>query len=323
MKLPTSLLPLVALILSSAPAPSSASSVSPGLSQAKPGSKLAKNVLTSTSERGYCSVRPPLRRVSSSVILLSIGECSITISSPHASKPRPKDHLHKTLKPYSLPPFHLSFFDDLLLLPASHFFPHLPLQTKPQPSSSSQPSGQIEHTLCRYETLESVNSEGGLYESLHKLVEYPFFRLYKVRPPPPPPHRWMQVRSSQPKRVYLWWRKVDLFKECPFWYENTFCMNRDCSVETADEVRPPLPFSLSLRSSHSLRPVRRVRLADPVPSHIWRDVEQSEVPEKWRTASQSLSSLGYSSEHAAVVGPLPFFFRRSFRLSPSSWPRFL
>lgn len=100
MKLPTSLLPLVALILSSAPAPSSASSVSPGLSQAKPGSKLAKNVLTSTSERGYCSVRPPLRRASSSVILPSIGECSITISSPHASDPRPKVHLHKTLKTY-------------------------------------------------------------------------------------------------------------------------------------------------------------------------------------------------------------------------------
>lgn len=30
--------------------------------------------------------------------------------------------------------------------------------------------------------------------------------------------------------------KVDLYRECPFWYENGFCMNRDCGVETADEV---------------------------------------------------------------------------------------
>lgn len=29
---------------------------------------------------------------------------------------------------------------------------------------------------------------------------------------------------------------MDLFRECPFWYENGFCMNRDCGVETADEV---------------------------------------------------------------------------------------
>lgn len=69
-----------------------------------------------------------------------------------------------------------------------------------------QPSGPIENTLCAYETIESLNKE--LYPTLHELVTSDFYRHYKV----------------------------DLFRECPFWYENGFCMNRDCGVETADEV---------------------------------------------------------------------------------------
>lgn len=96
-------------------------------------------------------------------------------------------------------------------------------------------------------------------------------------------------------------------------------MNRDCSVETADEVRPPFPVP-----SPSAPPSRPALCAasawaDPLHSHFWRDVEQSEVPEKWRTASQSLSSLDYSSEQAAVVGPLSFPILLTL-LSPRSKP---
>ncbi|GHJ88695.1 hypothetical protein NliqN6_5097 [Naganishia liquefaciens] len=71
------------------------------------------------------------------------------------------------------------------------------------------PSGPIENTLCAYETIETLNKE--LYPTLHDLVTSDFFRHYKV----------------------------DLFRECPFWYENGFCMNRDCGVETADEDHIP------------------------------------------------------------------------------------
>ncbi|KAJ9124003.1 hypothetical protein QFC22_000795 [Naganishia vaughanmartiniae] len=71
------------------------------------------------------------------------------------------------------------------------------------------PSGPIENTLCAYETIESLNKD--LYPTLHDLVTSDFFRHYKV----------------------------DLFRECPFWYENGFCMNRDCGVETADEEYIP------------------------------------------------------------------------------------
>ena len=70
----------------------------------------------------------------------------------------------------------------------------------------AQPSGPIESTHCLYETVESLNAN--LYPSLQNLVRYPFFRHYKV----------------------------DLYRECPFWYENGFCMNRACGVEAADEV---------------------------------------------------------------------------------------
>ncbi|KAK8849724.1 hypothetical protein IAR55_005059 [Kwoniella newhampshirensis] len=71
------------------------------------------------------------------------------------------------------------------------------------------PSGPIESTHCLYETVESLNAQ--LFPALHELVTYPFFRHYKV----------------------------DLYKECPFWYENGFCMNRNCGVEAADEDEIP------------------------------------------------------------------------------------
>lgn len=75
-----------------------------------------------------------------------------------------------------------------------------------RPLTHSQPSGPIEHTSCAYETIEQVNTE--LFPKIHELVEHPFFRYYKV----------------------------DLFRECPFWQENGFCMNRACSVEETEEV---------------------------------------------------------------------------------------
>lgn len=31
--------------------------------------------------------------------------------------------------------------------------------------------------------------------------------------------------------------QLNLWKECPFWPDDGLCMNRDCSVETIDEVR--------------------------------------------------------------------------------------
>lgn len=54
--------------------------------------------------------------------------------------------------------------------------------------------------------MESLNNE--LFPKLHHLVERPFFKYYKV----------------------------DLFRECPFWQDNGFCMNRACAVEEAQEV---------------------------------------------------------------------------------------
>lgn len=72
--------------------------------------------------------------------------------------------------------------------------------------ADEQPSGPIESTHCAYETVEALNK--ALHPALDKLVTFPFFKHYKV----------------------------DLFRECPFWYENGFCMNRACGVEAADEV---------------------------------------------------------------------------------------
>lgn len=46
--------------------------------------------------------------------------------------------------------------------------------------------------------------------------------------------------------------QVDLYKECPFWLENTFCMNRDCSVETAEEVSVAFRSCLALVAPDSI-----------------------------------------------------------------------
>ena len=62
-------------------------------------------------------------------------------------------------------------------------------------------------TSCDFETVESYNDE--LYTQLHDLVASPFFKYFRA----------------------------DLYRECPFWQENGFCMNRECGITTVDEVR--------------------------------------------------------------------------------------
>ena len=70
-----------------------------------------------------------------------------------------------------------------------------------------QPKGPIETTSCDFETVESVTDD--LYTQLNDLVHTPFFKYFRV----------------------------DLYRDCPFWQENGFCMNRECGITTVDEVR--------------------------------------------------------------------------------------
>ncbi|KAN0064593.1 endoplasmic oxidoreductin-1 [Thecaphora frezii] len=75
-----------------------------------------------------------------------------------------------------------------------------------------KPTGKIEDASCDFETVESINSQ--FFDRIDSLRKTGFFRYYKV----------------------------DLFKECPYWYENGLCMNQACSVETADESEIPEEF---------------------------------------------------------------------------------
>jgi ERO1-like protein beta len=90
---------------------------------------------------------------------------------------------------------------------------------------TTQPTGPIETTLCDYETIESVNDV--LFEELHSLVQTPFFKYFRVCAAGT---FWMHLRNA------LMYYQVDLYRECPFWQENMFCSNHDCSVITVDEV---------------------------------------------------------------------------------------
>ncbi|KAI8993030.1 endoplasmic oxidoreductin [Trametes punicea] len=78
-----------------------------------------------------------------------------------------------------------------------------------EPACEYIPTGPIETTQCDYETIESVTDD--LYDELHALVETPFFKYFRV----------------------------DLYRDCPYWQENGFCMNRECGITTVDESEIP------------------------------------------------------------------------------------
>ncbi|KIS70147.1 ER oxidoreductin [Mycosarcoma maydis] len=109
------------------------------------------------------------------------------------------------------------------------FLQHVLTKPRTQPRSAAAPSldtepicrptGQIEDASCDYETVETINSQ--FFDRLDALRKTDFFKFYKV----------------------------NLFKECPFWNENGFCMNRACSVETEDESNVPEEFRVNRLSS--------------------------------------------------------------------------
>ncbi|OBZ68243.1 Endoplasmic reticulum oxidoreductin-1 [Grifola frondosa] len=101
-----------------------------------------------------------------------------------------------------------SFLTDSLLRTnqVQNVLEHQPVK---EPSCKQFPTGPIETTLCDYETVESVTED--LYTELHSLVETPFFKYFRV----------------------------DLYRECPFWSDNGFCMNRECGITTVDESEIP------------------------------------------------------------------------------------
>ncbi|KAI6157561.1 hypothetical protein BKA82DRAFT_4058590 [Pisolithus tinctorius] len=99
-------------------------------------------------------------------------------------------------------------------------------------------TGPIETTMCDYETIESVNEE--LYTNLHDLVQTPFFRYFQV----------------------------DLYRECPFWQDNGFCMNRECGITTVDESEIPEKWRAAALSKIDLPPPgQRIQL----PGCYYRD----------------------------------------------------
>jgi len=108
---------------------------------------------------------------------------------------------------------------------------HIPATEEPLCQDST--TGPIETTLCHYETIESINPE--LFANLKDLVKTPFFKYFQA----------------------------DLYRECPFWQENSFCMNKECGITTVDE---------------------------------------SEIPEKWRAASLSKIELPPPDERIQLPG---------------------
>ncbi|KAF8342179.1 uncharacterized protein EI90DRAFT_3150264 [Cantharellus anzutake] len=93
--------------------------------------------------------------------------------------------------------------------PLKQVLEHTPVNQPSETCAKLRLKGPIETTHCDYETVESVNDE--LVSNLSALVRKPFFRYYKV----------------------------DLYRECPFWRENGFCMHRTCGVTSIDESQVP------------------------------------------------------------------------------------
>ncbi|KAG8365637.1 hypothetical protein BUALT_Bualt18G0126800 [Buddleja alternifolia] len=86
--------------------------------------------------------------------------------------------------------------------------------------------GVIEDCCCDYETVDRINEEV-LHPLLQQIVEYPFFRYFKVK----------------------------LWCDCPFWPDDGMCHLRDCSVCECPENEFPETFrkpSLNGLSSEDL-----------------------------------------------------------------------
>ncbi|KAG0035925.1 hypothetical protein BGZ82_004932 [Podila clonocystis] len=68
---------------------------------------------------------------------------------------------------------------------------------------------QIENSHCDYDAVETVNLE--MRKQLRDIINTKYFKFYKL----------------------------NLYGTCPFWTENHFCTNEDCSVATLDEKTIP------------------------------------------------------------------------------------
>ena len=116
-------------------------------------------------------------------------------------------------------------------------------------SGICRPTGHIEDAQCDYETVEAINAR--FFSRLSNIVKKRYFRFYKT----------------------------DLYKDCPFWIDNSLCMNRDCTVQKAEEV-----------SSFEVPKITR-----------WStdtSSVQSEIPEEYRTSHlSSVSSTFSTHEH--------------------------
>ncbi|EJD02770.1 endoplasmic oxidoreductin-1 [Fomitiporia mediterranea MF3/22] len=102
------------------------------------------------------------------------------------------------------------------------------------------PTGPIEMTQCNYESIESVSDD--LYNNLHDLVSTPFFRYFRA----------------------------DLYRECPFWNENGFCMNRQCGITTVDESEIPEKWRAASLSKVELPPPG---LRNSLPGCYYKDTD--------------------------------------------------
>lgn len=66
--------------------------------------------------------------------------------------------------------------------------------------------GPIENAQCNYEQVDAINED--FHTQLQSIVTTPYFRYYKT----------------------------DLDKSCPFWPDDALCTNRNCAVQTLDDV---------------------------------------------------------------------------------------
>jgi len=130
-----------------------------------------------------------------------------------------------------------SFLQETLVRkePVQNVLEHQPAK---EPVCEQYLTGPIETTLCDYETIESVNDD--LFGQLHALVETPFFRYFRV----------------------------DLYRDCPFWQENGFCMNRECGITTVDESEIPEKWRAAALSKVELPPEEE---RTPLPGCYYRD----------------------------------------------------
>ncbi|KAF9974195.1 hypothetical protein BGZ73_002448 [Actinomortierella ambigua] len=150
------------------------------------------------------------------------------------------------------------------------------VQVSNQVAACHRPSVAIENSECDYDAVEAINQD--LTRQLKQIVSQKFFKFYKL----------------------------NLYGTCPFWTEDHYCTNEDCSVALIDEKH--IPEEWRSRALGAISSPRGGMLFQPFKSCNFKDQDFCQVDDEANGEGVYVDLMknperftGYSGPSAAKV----------------------